>query len=119
MRISDWSSDVCSSDLFFVLGLSPNAARLSVRFFLEDDFGAIARNFARHLDAMRLDPPPKDESPSIWRCLIETAAPRKTENIPPNMAGERLSAILTGESGRATWRGRVCEDVWNSVGDWS
>jgi len=81
---------------FFVLGLSPNAARLSVRFWLEDDFGTIAERFARHLEAMRIEPPPKDENPSIWRCLIETAAQRKSENIPPNLAGEWLRAILTG-----------------------
>lgn len=81
---------------FFVLGLSPNAARLSVRFWLEDDFGRIAERFARHLQAMRIDPPPKEESPSIWRCLIETAVQRKSENIPPNLAGEWLRAILTG-----------------------
>src|ERR1700730_8579008 len=42
------------------------------------------------------EPPPKDESPSIWRCLIETAAQRKSDNIPPNLAGEWLRAILTG-----------------------
>src|SRR5690606_23502647 len=27
---------------FYVLGLSPNAARLSIRFWLDDDFGALA-----------------------------------------------------------------------------
>src|SRR5580704_14951329 len=45
---------------------------------------------------MRIEPPPKDEWPSIWRLLIETAAQRKSENIPPNLAGEWLRAILTG-----------------------
>ena len=79
-----------------MLGLSPNAARLSVRFWLEDDFGVIAKNFARHLEAMRIAPPPKDENPSIWRCLIEAAVQHKSENIPPNLAGEWLRAILTG-----------------------
>lgn len=81
---------------FYVLGLSPNAARLSVRFWMEDDFGVIAKNFARHLEAMRIEPPPKDEHPSIWRCLIEAAVQHKSENIPPNLAGEWLRAILTG-----------------------
>jgi|HigsolmetaAR203D_1030402.scaffolds.fasta_scaffold03240_6 CRISPR-associated protein Csd1 len=81
---------------FFVLGLAPNAARLSVRFYLEDDFGALIQRFARHAEAMRIDPPPREENPSIWRCLIETAAQRKSENIPPNLAGEWLRAILTG-----------------------
>src|SRR5262249_53088517 len=43
-------------------------------------------------------PPPKDASPSIWRCLIETAPQRKSENISPNLAGEWLRAILAGSS---------------------
>jgi CRISPR-associated protein Csd1 len=81
---------------FFVLGLSPNASRLSVRFWLEDDFGRLTERFARHLEAMQIEPPPSDESPSIWRCLIETAVQRKTENISPNLAGEWMRAILTG-----------------------
>jgi CRISPR-associated protein Csd1 len=83
---------------FFILGLSPNASRLSVRFFMEDNFGAIADRFERHLNVMHIEPPPKDDSPSIWRCLIETAPQRKTENIAPNLAGEWLRAILTGRS---------------------
>jgi CRISPR-associated protein Csd1 len=81
---------------FYVLGLSPNAARLSVRFWVDDDFGVIARNFARHLEAMRIVPPPKDENPSIWRCLVEAAVQHKSENIPPNLAGAWLRAILRG-----------------------
>lgn len=81
---------------FYVLGLSPNAARLSVRLWLEDDFGEIARRFLAHAAAMRIEPPPREESPSLWRLLIETAPQRKTENIPPNLAGEWLRSILTG-----------------------
>jgi CRISPR-associated protein Csd1 len=94
--LADAAPELAEGVRFFVLGLSPNAARLSVRFWLEDDFGVIAERFARHLELMRIDPPPKDEHPSIWRCLIETAAQRKSENIPPNLAGEWLRAILTG-----------------------
>jgi CRISPR-associated protein Csd1 len=45
---------------------------------------------------MRLDPPPREEAPSIWRLLIETAVQRKSENIIPNLAGEWLRAVLTG-----------------------
>jgi CRISPR-associated protein Csd1 len=94
--IAEAAPELAAGVRFFVLGLSPNAARLSVRFWLEDDFGTIAERFARHLEAMRIEPPPKDESPSIWRCLIETAVQRKSDNIPPNLAGEWLRAILTG-----------------------
>jgi CRISPR-associated protein Csd1 len=96
--IAEAAPELVEGVRFYVLGLAPNAARLSVRFWLEDDFGAVARNFARHLEAMRIAPPPKDENPSIWRCLIEAAVQRKSENIPPNLAGEWLRAILTGAS---------------------
>lgn len=81
---------------FYVLGLAPNAARLSVRFFIEDDFGEIATRYLRHVERMRLDPPPREDAPSMWRLLIETASQRKSENILPNLAGEWLRAILTG-----------------------
>jgi CRISPR-associated protein Csd1 len=94
--IAEAAPELAKGVRFFVVGLSPNASRLAVRFFLEDDFGVIAKHFADHLNAMRIVPPPRDESPSIWRCLIETASQRKSENIPPNLAGEWLRAILTG-----------------------
>jgi CRISPR-associated protein Csd1 len=81
---------------FHVLGLSPNAARLSVRFWLDDDFGVVAERYTAHLRRMRIEPPPREEIPSLWRCLIETATQRKSENIPPNLAGEWLRAIVTG-----------------------
>jgi CRISPR-associated protein Csd1 len=67
-----------------------------VRYFIEGDFGEIASRYLSHIACMRIDPPPKDQLPSIWRLLIETAVQRKSENIPPNLAGEWLRAILTG-----------------------
>lgn len=84
---------------FHVLGLSPNAARLSVRFYIEGDFGEIATRYLTHIERTRLDPPPKEDAPSIRRLLIETTSPKsqkRSENIPPNLAGEWLRAILTG-----------------------
>jgi CRISPR-associated protein Csd1 len=94
--IEAFAPELAQGVRFYVLGLSPNASRLSVRLYLEDSFGHIAENFQRHAEAMRIEPPPRDYNPSIWRCLIETAARRKSENIPPQLAGEWLRAILTG-----------------------
>jgi CRISPR-associated protein Csd1 len=94
--IAELKPDLPQGVRFYVLGLSPNAARLSVRFFIEDDFGEIASRYLTHVERMRLDPPPRDDAPSIWRLLIEIASQRKSENIPPNLAGEWLRAILTG-----------------------
>jgi CRISPR-associated protein Csd1 len=81
---------------FYILGLAPNAARLSIRFYLEDDFGVIARRYLEHAERLRIEPPAREAAPSIWRMLIETAMLRKSENIQPNLAGEWLRAILSG-----------------------
>ncbi len=81
---------------FYVLGLAPNAARLSIRFFFEGSFGAITRNYQRFVADMCLDPPPRDGYPPLWRYLRETAVLGKSENVPPNLAGEWMRAILSG-----------------------
>ena len=81
---------------FHVLGLAPNAARLSVRFYWQDDFGRLTANYQRYLSDMKLKPPPRDGWPPLWRYLSELAAMGKRENVPPLIAGEWLRAILTG-----------------------
>lgn len=81
---------------FHVLGLAPNAARLSVRYWFDDEFGVIARNLVRHTEAMRIEPPPRTFPTPLWMCLKELAPQGKTENVPPNLAGEWLRAILAG-----------------------
>ncbi|MDQ0513377.1 type I-C CRISPR-associated protein Cas8c/Csd1 [Ancylobacter amanitiformis] len=81
---------------FYVLGLAPNAARLSIRFFFEDNFGALTRNYQRFVGDMRIAPAPRDDYPPLWRYLRETAVLGKSENVPPNLAGEWMRAILGG-----------------------
>ncbi|MCZ0735973.1 type I-C CRISPR-associated protein Cas8c/Csd1 [Phreatobacter sp. AB_2022a] len=93
--VGDLQPALSSGVRFFVLGLAPNAARLSVRFFVENDFGVIAKRYLDHLERLRIDPPPREENPSIWRMLIETAVLRKSDNIQPNLAGDWFRAILT------------------------
>lgn len=82
---------------FHILGLAPNAARLSVRFHYEDDFGKLVENYQNHLGNLRLDPPPRDGFPPLWRYLVELAVLGKRENVPPNLAGDWMRAILTGQ----------------------
>lgn len=81
---------------FHILGLAPNAARLSVRFYITDEFGEIVRRYLEHLDHMTIDPSPKDLLPPIWRLLVETAPLHRMENIVPKLAGDWLRAILSG-----------------------
>jgi len=79
-----------------VLGLAPNAARLSVRFYWESDFGQLTSNYQRFLSDTALEPPPREGWPPLWRYLIELAVLGKRENVPPLIAGEWMRAILTG-----------------------
>lgn len=81
---------------FYVLGLAPNASRLSVRFWLEDDFGTIAKNYQRFVKDMHVEPPPRDTYPPLWKYLAATAVLGKRDNVPPNLAGEWMRAILSG-----------------------
>ena len=80
----------------FVLGLAPNAARLSIRFWYEDSVGAMARRIGEHWRDLRLEPTPWRTPPSARRLLYETAAQRKAENIPPTLIGALMRAILSG-----------------------
>lgn len=81
---------------FHVLGLAPNAARISIRFWFEDDFGTLAANYQRFVSDMMIDPPPRDGHPPLWRYLNETAVLGKRENVQPNLAGEWMRSILDG-----------------------
>ncbi len=80
----------------YVLGLSPNAARLSVRFWVEQSLEAFAANFVQHWADLHLDPPPRFWPPPLWALLHELAAQRKAENVPQHLEGEVMRAILTG-----------------------
>ena len=82
---------------FHILGLSPNAARLSVRFWLTDDFSAFARRLLEHREDISLKPEPWKTEPSVSRLLVNaTALLQKFENIPSQLAGETLRAVLGG-----------------------
>ena len=83
---------------FYVLGLAPNAARLSVRFFLQDSFGAFAENTQKHYDRLDIVRPSYDrfESLWLWNLLNETVNQNSRDKSPsPQMAGDVLRAILT------------------------
>ena len=82
---------------FHILGLSPNAARLSVRFWISDTFGTFAERLGRHYADIAIEPRPWRTPPAVQRLLVKTtAALEKFDNIPPQLAGEVTRAVLTG-----------------------
>ena len=91
--------EVVAGIRFHILGLSPNAARLSVRFWETGRFGDFARRLQSHYEDLRIDPPPFGwgAAPSVNRILVRTTAQGgEFKNIPHQLAGEVMRAVLTG-----------------------
>lgn len=85
---------------FYLLGLAPNIARLSVRFFLRDTFGSFAQNLQKHADEMEIDCSEKEKFRTlpIWAVVNETTrtVPGQPAKPSPQLAGDLLRAVLTG-----------------------
>lgn len=96
-RVTDIVPGLDDSVRFYLLGLSPNAARLSIRFWEVDSFGNLLKRIGRYFDQLSIvkqfDNEP--EYPPLWRLLCQTAPLRKSENVSPVLAGGMARAMLT------------------------
>lgn len=84
---------------FYILALAPNAARLSVRFFYQNTFGAILQNLSDHYERMSMIKPAWEnrEYLGIWSMLWETVNQKAKDKKPvPDMAVMVLQSILSG-----------------------
>lgn len=88
----------------FLLGLSPNAARLSVRFYWEGDFGTLAHHYADYLRDVAMEPAPARPVFSIRAATLRTA-PAEIRNGQLKYDGDRVSPLLSGELLRAIING--------------
>ena len=86
---------------FYILGLAPNAARISVRFFYQSTLSQLLDNLRKHYADMRVikqfgedSKRPDPEFPPLWMLLSQTA--RESKEIPPVLSGPLLRAVLTG-----------------------
>ena len=84
---------------FYILGLAPNAARLSVRFFLRDSFGALMKHVNDHYERMEIVRPAYEKFTylPLWALLRETVNLNSRDKVPsPSMAGATARAIFSG-----------------------
>lgn len=82
---------------FFVLGLAPNASRIAIRFWIVDTVASMVGKIVQHFEDLKIVHGPRDKDTlSLFRLLVSTAVQGKSENIPPNLAGEIMRAILEG-----------------------
>lgn len=78
---------------FYILGLSPNAARVSIRFWQVSSVGEMAKRLARYVDEVELVNPPDEIPPTPKQLIRETA--RDAKDIPPLLSGSLMQSILT------------------------
>lgn len=93
---------------FYILGLSPNAARLSIRFWESNSLGTLLDRVGKHYAQLNIvrqfDNGP--EFPAVRQLLLHTANLKglkqndnwdtKNKRISPVLAGSMARAILTG-----------------------
>lgn len=95
---------------FYILGLAPNAARLSVRFFCQNSFGKILLNIKKHYERMKIVRPSwqKSEFLGVWSMANETVNQKSKDKKPqPNMAAAMFDAILSN--------GKYPESLYSNV----
>ncbi len=86
-----------ASTRFYVLGLSPNAARISIRFWYYGTVPEMAERFRQYFDDLSIcHSENQQDHLSLWRLLCSTAQQGESKNISPNLAGAIMRAVLEG-----------------------
>ena len=92
-KVADYKPD-CK---FYLLCLSPNAGRISIRFFYEGAFGDLIHNIGTHYE--RLEITGDGRTPfsflPLWLILSETTVKKKAGDATPLLGGQTLRSILT------------------------
>jgi len=92
-----------SQTKFYVLGLAPNAARISVRFWHNGTIREFAEKILQHFDDLKIVRSPKDTGRyALFWILSAMALENKVDNVPPNLSGQIVQAILSGSLYPAT-----------------
>jgi len=98
--------DLEPSTKFYILGLSPNAARISIRFWYASTLAEMAQRIALHYHDLHMEPQRGNGLPEIWKLTYATApvyfnnGMQKTDadRISPQLAGNLARAIFTGQA---------------------
>lgn len=96
----DELSDIFAKETkFYILAISPNAARLAVRFFTSNSFGEFVKKIGEHYQDLKIEKQylTEPDNFSIWKLLNETVSPKSNDKAAsPLIAGTTLKAIITG-----------------------
>lgn len=82
---------------FFILGLAPNAGRISIRFWHTGTVREVSQRIVEHFDLLKIERGERDaEFLPLWLLLKSIASQGETKNVPPNLAGDMIRCILAG-----------------------
>jgi CRISPR-associated protein Csd1 len=85
------------STLFYALGLSPNSARIAVRFWHVDTIREVGSRLKQHVEDLTIAHEAKTDPALPMQRLLRSVAPQEDiEKVPPNLAGEMMRAVLEG-----------------------
>jgi CRISPR-associated protein, csd1 family len=89
---------------FYILGLAPNAARLSVRFFWQNTFTKLAKNVNAHYERLEITRPAYEKFDTLWPYTLARSAVRFSKDWKkadeelqksfPRLSGDLLTSIL-------------------------
>jgi len=85
---------------YYILGLSPNASRLSIRFWNTSNLGDLLTNLKKHFADLRIvrqwdetnSKNPDPLAPTLFQLLRQTS--RDADGIPPLLGGALIRSIL-------------------------
>lgn len=105
---------------FYILGLAPNAARLSVRFFLQDDFDVFVKNISKHYQDLSIERSFKNQKKYIplWKILLQTVSPKSNDKASsPLLSGAVMRSILKGTAYPEALYNQIMLRVKSEAGD--
>lgn len=88
--------EISPDEPFFILGLSPSKARLSVRFFLRNTFGETMAHMAAQQERLKLSGPAWESGRiPLWKLIKAAENPNSDKNgLSPLLAGSLMRSVL-------------------------
>ncbi len=80
---------------FYILGIKPNAARLSLKFIYHKSFGELLKNTMQHQEDMRISE--KEKHVPLYWITKELVSPKSTnQKVSPALVSKLFESILNG-----------------------
>lgn len=107
------------STRFYILGLSPNAARISVRFWRTGRIKDFAESIALHFSDLEMARGNNNDHEyfTLFTLLAHIAFEYKLDNIPPNLIPAMIESILEGTPYPATLQQQCIRRIRADIGE--